>query len=101
MDAHPLIAASTRIRRSPEAVFRPLQAGEGGVALHLESGQYYGLNETGVLIWTLLHEEPRFADLVGELRSQLVDVPVTIDKDVAAFLQELSERSLIEVIVQI
>ena len=45
--------------------------------LHLESGAYHGLNETGSLIWGLLDGERDFAALVAGLRERLEDPPTT------------------------
>ena len=56
------------IRRNPQVVYREL-AGEGGaVLLHLDSGAYHGLNETGILIWSLIDGERTFDAIVRSIR---------------------------------
>jgi hypothetical protein len=83
------------IRRNPQVVYREL-AGEGGaVLLHLDSGAYHGLNETGILIWSLIDDERTFDDLVAEVREQLEDPPDDLDAETERFLAELRARDLI------
>ena len=63
--------------------------------LHLESGAYHGLNETGSLIWDLIDGERDFAALVAGLREQLEDAPDDLDAETERFLADLHERDLI------
>jgi hypothetical protein len=71
--------------------------GDEAAILHLTSGVYYGLNETGARIWTLL-QEPR---LVCEIRDALVKEydldPDRCERDLLALLDELASAALIEV----
>jgi Coenzyme PQQ synthesis protein D (PqqD) len=85
---------STPIRKNPQVAFRSL-VGEGGVLLHLESGQYHGLNEIGELIWELLDEEKTFETLVADVRERLVDPPDDLSLEVERFLNDLRERDLL------
>jgi Coenzyme PQQ synthesis protein D (PqqD) len=83
------------IRRNPQVVYREL-AGEGGaVLLHLESGAYHGLNETGVLIWSLIDGERTLDELVAELGEHLEGAPDDLGAEIERFLAELRERDLI------
>ena len=68
-----MIDPTTRIRRNPDVVFRPLEEEQGGVLLHLQSGAYHGLNQFGSLIWGLIENETRFADLVDGVRAESED----------------------------
>ena len=70
--------ANEAIRRNPQVVYREL-AGGSGVLLHLESGAYHGLNETGSLIW-------------GQ---RLDDAPDDLGAETERFLADLRERDLI------
>jgi hypothetical protein len=83
------------IRRNPQVVYRELAGEGGGVLLHLESGAYHGLNETGSLIWDLLDGTRGFDALVAELRKQLDDAPDDLDDEIERFLADLRERDLI------
>jgi hypothetical protein len=67
------------------------------VILHLNSGFYFGLNQTGARVWELL-QEPR---KVGEIRDRLVE---TLDVDsercgeeLLQFLEQLRAERLVEV----
>jgi PqqD family protein of HPr-rel-A system len=83
------------IRRNPQVVYREL-AGEGGaVLLHLESGAYHGLNETGSLIWELIDGGRTLDALVAELRERLANPPDDLADETERFLADLRERDLI------
>jgi hypothetical protein len=84
----PLVPGDGVISRNPQVVYRELAGEGGGVLLHLESGAYHGLNETGSLIWELLDGGRTFDALVAGLRERLADAP---DR----FLADLGERDLI------
>jgi hypothetical protein len=83
------------IRKNPQVVYRELAGEGGGVLLHLESGAYHGLNETGILIWDLIDGERTFETLVADLREQLADPPDDLDEEAARFLADLRARDLI------
>jgi hypothetical protein len=84
------------IRKNPQVVYRELAGEGGGVLLHLESGAYHGLNETGSLIWDLIDGERTFAALVAALREQLAEAPEDLDAETERFLADLRRRDLIE-----
>jgi hypothetical protein len=65
------------------------------VLLHLDSGEYHGLNEVGSLIWSLIDGERDFDALVDGLREGLVDPPDDLADEAERFLADLRERDLI------
>jgi hypothetical protein len=85
---------TTTIRRNERAVFRKLTDGSA-VILHLDSTAYHGLSHVGSVIWGLLEQPRRLADLTDEVRQAFDDVPATLDEDVAEFLTALQERDLV------
>ena len=91
-----MIDSQTTVRRKPDVVFRALQEGEGGVLLHLLSGEYHGLNQLGCVIWGLMDSDRTFGDLVIDVRGQLEDPPPSVEQDVSTFLEGLRDRDLIE-----
>ena len=91
-----MIDPNTRIRRNPDVVFRPLEEEQGGVLLHMQSGAYHGLNELGSLIWGLIENETRFADLVDGVRAETEDAPASVEQDVSRFVEDLSARDLVQ-----
>ena len=83
------------IRRNPKVVYRELVGEGSGVLLHLDSGEYHGLNETGSLIWSLIDGERDFAALVDDLREGIEDPPDDLADETERFLADLRERDLI------
>jgi hypothetical protein len=76
----------------PDVIFRTV--GAESILLNLDGGLYYGLDEVGTRVWTLL------ADLSGEEVCQRLvqEFEVTIDQartDVAALIDQLLERGLL------
>ena len=90
-----MIDPTTRIRRNPDVVYRSLEDEQGGVLLHMQSGEYHGLNELGSLIWGLIENETRFTDLVDGVRAETEDAPASVDEDVSRFVEDLSARDLV------
>lgn len=86
---------STVIRPATSLAYQELADGLGGVLLHLETGQYHGVNSIGALVWSLVGDGARFEDLVDAVREQVEDPPADLTEDVAAFLTELEARDLI------
>ncbi|MET1010514.1 MAG: PqqD family protein [Gaiellaceae bacterium] len=76
--------------------FRRLAAGEGGVLLHLESGEYHGINEVGCLIWELLDGERSVDDVAAALRDGVEDPPDDLAGEVIVFLDSLRVRDLVQ-----
>ena len=91
-----MIDSQTTVRRKPDVVFGALQEGEGGVLLHLLSGEYHGLNQLGCVIWGLMDSDRTFGDLVIDVRGQLEDPPASVEQDVSTFLEGLRDRDLVE-----
>jgi Coenzyme PQQ synthesis protein D (PqqD) len=85
---------SSVIARNPRVEFQGLADGEGGVLLHLDTAAYHSVNEVGATIWRLL-DSITFADLLGQLRGRLEDVPPTFDHEIAEFVDDLAARDLV------
>jgi Coenzyme PQQ synthesis protein D (PqqD) len=83
------------LRKNPNATFRALAAGGGGVLLHLESGEYHGLNEIGCKIWELIDGERTTADVIEAIRAEVDNPPPALDDDVTGFIDAMRERDLI------
>jgi hypothetical protein len=86
---------TTRVTVPDRILFRDL-AGEA-VILDLESGLYYGLNETGTRMWSLLvqHQqvEPAFSSLLEEY-----DAPrEQLQEELWGFVETLASRKLLEI----
>jgi hypothetical protein len=89
------IEPSSTPTKNESVAFRRLAAGEGGVLLHLESGEYHGINEVGCLIWELLDGERTVASVAVDLRDGVEDPPDNLEEVVVSFLDDLQERDLV------
>ena len=85
----------SRIRISDEVLFRDL--GGEAVLLHLETGQYYGLDPVGTRMWELLREH----HLPGAVcQAMLAEYEVTEERlreDLVRFIGELASLQLVAV----
>lgn len=90
------ISGGTSVRRSSRASFRRLENGSA-VVLHLDTAQYHGLNEVGAAIWNLA-DGRSLDEIVGALREEIDAAPEDLQDEVAAFLEALHERELVEYI---
>lgn len=85
------------IKKNPRVVYRELGEGEGGVLLHMETGQYHGLNKVGALIWSLIDGATTLSGILTRLRERLNDAPAQLEEDITRFLRDLEERNLIQI----
>jgi hypothetical protein len=88
------IRGDSRLQRNPDVVYQELGDGQG-VLLHLESGQYHGLNPIGSAIWGLIDGKRTRSEIVAQLSDRLDDSPPDLEGDVTSFLDDLHERDLI------
>ena len=71
-------------------------ADKEAVLLHADSSAYFGLNQTGTLLWTQLAEHPMTLDqLTGWARSRFPDAPAGVRDEIAAFVDSLVEHDLL------
>lgn len=84
-----------RLRKNPNVTYRRLAEGEGGVLLHLETGQYHGIDEIGCLIWTQIDGDRTAAEVVEAVRAEVADPPPELDADVLEFLEGMRSRDLV------
>ena len=89
------IDASTTLTKNENVAFRRLAEGEGGVLLHLASGEYHAINEVGCLIWELVDGERTVDGLVGRSRRERRGSARRPGRRVIAFLDGLRERDLV------
>lgn len=74
------------------------EIGSEAVILDLQSGTYYGLNETGNQIWHWLQKPKTFSEL-SKLVLDEYDVPLEEAlRDIQSLLQEMVNTGLIEII---
>ena len=66
------------------------------VFLNLENGHYYGLNETGSILWDELKTKGISGDAMGRLQKIFGVDRRILEKDVNRFLRDLKKEGLIE-----
>jgi hypothetical protein len=71
-------------------------AGEA-VILNLKSGVYFGLNEVGAKIWSLIQNPKPICDLRDALLAEYEVEPEVCERDLLQLLQDLKAAGLIEV----
>lgn len=83
-----------RVRPARDVVFREL--GGEMVLLNLKSGVYYGLNETGTQMWSLLVELKDPGRVVDALEREYAADRAQLEGDLRALLGTLRAKGLIE-----
>jgi hypothetical protein len=87
--------AERRVVRNPEVVYRVLEE-HGPVLFDPASGRYFGLNETGRIIWLAIQAGTEtVADLVAAVTDSFEDAPPETGDDVVEFIDALASRGLI------
>ena len=92
-----MIGPESKLRRNPDVVSRDLAEGEGGVLLHMVSGQYHGVNPVGLVIWKLIEDGCTVGSVIDRLRDRVEEPPANLDDDVLRFLTSVHERDLLVV----
>lgn len=85
------------IRRADRAVFRELSGDAGAVILHLDTGQYHGINDVGRLIWDAIAQGSTLAELVDVVRLETEGYPAALESEVMEFLDALAARALVTI----
>ena len=67
------------------------------VLLQIESGEYYGLNEVGSRIWTLLQEGNSTREVLTTLVSEYGVAEEALSSDIGQFLRDLQDKGLIQI----
>lgn len=83
------------IRIPDEVVFRELD-GES-VVLNIESGIYFGLDDTGTRIWQWLAGLPTLQAVRAAMHEEFDAPPQQLDADLLAFVEQLHSKGLIVV----
>lgn len=84
-------------RPRPIAAVERLAPGNGAVALNVETGGYFQLNELGTVIWETMGSGQKVSDIVDAIRDSLREDVPTLEEDIIQFLGSLAERDLISV----
>lgn len=75
-------------------VFREIDG--QAIALNLDTGQYYTMNELGTRIWTLFQQEDSLAGIVKAIESEYDVTHEQAEADLESFLKDLRQNGLVE-----
>lgn len=84
---------STRITVPEGVMFRDLE-GEA-VLLNLESGRYYGLNETGTRMWLLLLEHRQIGSVLRVMLDEYEVPEERLQMELLSFVSTLTSQRLL------
>jgi hypothetical protein len=82
-------------RIAPNTLYREVQ-GET-VLLHLDSGEYFGLDDVGTRMWQLIVEKGDLAEVEAALVEEFDADPAQLSQDLRQLVDDLVARRLIEV----
>jgi hypothetical protein len=89
------IGLNSTVVVSPHQVSTEL--GQETVILGAQAGEYFGLNEVGARIWSLLQQPTRVSTLCDIIVSEYDVARETCIRDVLELLGELDDKGLIDV----
>jgi len=73
------------------------EVNDEAVILHFDSGNYFGLNDVGTLVWKMIKEPRSVRELRDAITREYEVEPERCERDLLDLLGELRERGLIEV----
>ena len=85
-----------RVARISTSVLSREVQGEA-VLLHLDSGEYFGLDPVGARIWQLLTEHGNLAIVEEAVRDEYDVDPEIASRDLSRLVTELVDKNLIEI----
>jgi len=86
------IDLDSRVVRSPEPI--SAETGGGVVMLSIETGKYFGLNQTAMAIWGRMETPITIADLCQAVQDEFDVTPEQAQKSVLAFVSQLVEEKI-------
>jgi hypothetical protein len=88
------IAEKTLVARSKTPV--ETTVGSEIVLMSLQSGECYGLSDTGSEVWRKMQQPVEVGALISELRAEFNAPEGVIESDVTELLEDMLQRGLIE-----
>jgi Coenzyme PQQ synthesis protein D (PqqD) len=89
------LTSNTKVCRRKDLLARPLD--DDLVMADLETGNYYGLADTGRAIWNLIDEPIPVRAICDTLGSRYAVDPQLVEREVMGFLEQLRQHNLITV----
>jgi hypothetical protein len=85
-----------RVRRIDDVLDTEID--EQTVMMDIDQGRYFGLNQTGTRIWTLLSQPIVIGDLCGRLTEEFDISREQCEQQLIDFLENLLDRGLLQVV---
>lgn len=92
----PTLTLGTRVRRHPDQI--AAEADGEVLMMHVESGNYYGLNEVASYIWKQLDEPRTIAELCEAIQAEFAVDEARCLADALVFLQGMIDDRLAQVV---
>lgn len=89
------ITLATRVSVCPGVMFRELE--EEAILLELETGRYFGLDEVGTRIWSLIADDGSLETAFEALLEAYAVAPEELEQDLLRFVQTLAEQGLVQI----
>ena len=89
------ISLDTRVSPSPDVVCR--EVGGELVLLDLESASYFGLNEVGSRMWTLLGELGVLRGVCDTIEREYAVPRARLEEDLLSLVRALRDKGLVDV----
>lgn len=87
---------ATTVKQSNKILVQNLD--EDTVMANIDSGYYFGVNQTSKRIWELIAEPITIADVCGRLQHEYEVDAATCESQVLSFVNELAREGLVEIV---
>lgn len=94
MATTPDVSLQTRVRQHPDQV--AAEADGEVLMMHIESGNYFGLNDVASFIWNQLNQPRTVADLCAEVQSEFDVDQERCEADAIALVAGMIEDGLLQ-----
>jgi hypothetical protein len=89
------ISRDSSVKVREDVISRELE-GEA-VILNLETGTYFGLNEVGTRIWSLLQEHGSLSKVLDTIQQEYEATPQVLESDLFRLIEELRAKGLVSI----
>ena len=86
--------------RNPVAVLRE-EFDDWAVLFNPDTAQAVGINPVGVAVWKLIDGKRTIKDVVQEVEQQYDEVPGSVQQEVSAFVENLTEGGFVGYAVEV
>ena len=90
------ITLASHVRPSSDALIQ--LTGNEAIVLDTAGERYFGLNEVGARLWSLLVSNPHLADAHHRLLEEFDVAPTDLERDLITIVEQLADAGLITVV---